>query len=261
MFISAGVHRRPEQHSPLVIKKKCPQKLDMISWNPFSRIYLLYWLQFHNHAEQKVQHKACLHYQHSLLERCTWVTTVTTNTAQRLWFKSLLLYSKFSGFGYNVDDVHSIAIQTILTAPKSHIYFYSFLLKVTQTSASLLRNPDILRTSKIAFWACCVPHLQRALPISIDFVLSMRNILERKLTLLEKRHGFTHRCHLYPQQTKEFHIRNYAKHSKYEAVSPKGEAPIEKSHHFCDLLETRSLLPFHATSCVAVSSKPTVCFI
>lgn len=172
---------------------------------------------------------------------------------------SLLLDSKFNGFGYNVDGVRSITIQSILTAPKSHIHFYSFL--VTQTSAFLLRNPDILRTPKIACWAGWVPHLQRALPISIDFVLSMRNILERKLTLLEKRHGFIHRCHLYPQQTKEFHIRNYAKHSKYEAVSPKGEAPIEKSHHFCDLLETRSLLPFHATSCVAVSSKPTVCFV
>lgn len=172
---------------------------------------------------------------------------------------SLLLYSKFNGIGYNVDDVHSIKIQTILTAPK--VIFISIHSFLKSHKLLLLRNPDILRTSKIACWACCVPHLQRALPISIDFVLSMRNILESKLTLLEKRHGFTHRCHLYPQQTKEFHIRNYAKHSKYEAVSPKGEAPIEKSHHFCDLLETCSLLPFHATSCVAVSSKPTVCFI
>lgn len=127
--------------------------------------------------------------------------TVTTNATQRLQLMRSLLYSKFNGSEYKVDDMYWITIQTILTTPKSHIHLYSSLFKVTQTSAFLLRNPDILRTSKIAWCACCVPHLQRALPISIDFVLSMRNILESKLTLLEKRHGFAHRCHLCPQQT------------------------------------------------------------
>jgi hypothetical protein len=100
--------------------------------------------------------------------------------------------------------------------PESHIHLYSCLLKVTHTSAFLLRDPDKLRTSKkkkIKAWSvCCVPHLQRALPISIDFVLSMRNISEHKLTLLgKKKRGMDlHTKAICPhsrlQHTKEFHI-------------------------------------------------------
>lgn len=150
-------------------------------------------------------------------------------------YEFTLLYSKFNGFGHKVDDMDWTTTQTILTAPKNHSHLYSFLSKVAQTSAFLLRNPDILRTSKIASLLC----RERGMDLQTDAI----------------------RTHSRLQHTKEFHICNYAKHSKYEAVSPKGETQIWKSHHFFDLLGTCTLLPFHAASCVAVSSKPTVCFI